>query len=628
MNFFFAAKKTTSRYYHSATLLLPSPQILLHLLHLSLSHKSLALTRQCHARVVTSGFTQSPFLATKLISAYAVCGVPAETRLVFNSAPEKTVYLWNTLINGYVKNRSFSEAFALFAQMCRGGGVVSPDDYTLATVSKVCGEIRGRNAGKLIHGRSLKTGVVVDVVVANSLMSMYGKCDEFGECLKLFDEMPVRNVSSWNAVIAGYVDSGNLHFDAKILGCLKTMLMEGLKPDVFTISSILPLCGESEGMYDFGRELHGFIVRNALFSDSDVHLECCLIDMYSRSKKINASKRVFDRMKWRNVYGWTAMINGYVRNGALAEALCLFRRMQMRDAVQPNHVTLLSILPACNSVAALIGVKQIHGFAIRKNLSHDVSFSNALIDMYSKCGSLNSAKHVFEDASFARDAISWSSMISGCGLHGKGHEAVSVYNEMLRLGNKLDMISLVGVLSACGKCGLVDEGLSIYKSAVNDHGIEPTVEICACVVDMLGKSGQLSLALEFIETMPVAPSPSVWGALVSASIIHGNSEMQDLAYKFLIQLEPDNPSNYVSLSNLHASSRRWDVVAEVRTMMKEKGLAKTPGCSWISITNTTHSFYAADKTHPCSKSIYEVLDGLVLLMKGAGRSLDLGGDMT
>ncbi|KAJ4841894.1 hypothetical protein Tsubulata_014255 [Turnera subulata] len=222
-------------------------------------------------------------------------------------------------------------------------------------------------------------GFVLDIIVANSLMSMYGKCDEFRECLKLFGEMSVRNVSSWNAVIAGYVDSRNLHFDAEILGFLKTMLMEGLKPDAFTISSILPSCGESEGMYDFGRELHGFI---------------------------------------------TGMMNGCAGNRALEEALCLFRQMQMRDAVQPNHVTSLSILPACKSVAALIGVKKIHGYAIRKNLSYGVSFSNAFIDMYSKCGSLSSAKQVFEDASFARDAISWSLMISGCGFHGKGHEAV------------------------------------------------------------------------------------------------------------------------------------------------------------------------------------------------------------
>lgn len=187
---------------------------------------------------------------------------------------------------------------------------------------------------------------------------------------------------------------------------------------------------------------------------------------------------------------------------------------------------------------------------------------------------------------------------------------------MLQKGNKPDTITVVGVLSACGRSGLVDEGLRIYNSAISEYGIKPTVEICSCLVDMLGRSGKLGLALDFIKTMPMEPGPSVWGALVSASIQHGNLEMQDLAYKFLIRLEPENPSNYVSLSNLHAFSRRWHDVAKVRKIMKERGLRKTPGCSWISINNSTHCFYAADKAHPCSNSIYEMLDGLILLMKG------------
>ena len=141
--------------------------------------------------------------------------------------------------------------------------------------------------------------------------------------------------------------------------------------------------------------------------------------------------------------------------------------------------------------------------------------------------------------------------------------------------------------------------------------------MCACVVDLLGRSGELDRALNFIKTMPAEPNPSVWGALVTASVLHGNRDMQDLAYKFLIQLEPENPSNYISASNSFASSRRWDVVAETQTMMKDRGLRKTPGCSWISITGKTHSFYVADKVHPCCDSIYEMLDYLILVMKGA-----------
>ncbi|GLT42071.1 hypothetical protein SLA2020_160930 [Shorea laevis] len=622
MNIHLLARKAssggTSRYYASATAL-DSPLSLLHLLYLSTTHYSLHLAKQTHARIISIGFTQNPFLATKLVTAYAAFGYVTGSKLVFELIEDKNACLWNSLINGYAKNGANYEAFDLFNRMCRSN--VLPDDFTLATVSKVAGEIGDLNAGKLVHGKSIQSGSVLDTVVANSLMSMYGKCGELGETRKLFDEIPRRNAGSWNALIAGYANSGDCSLHNNLWEIVKCMQIDGMKLDGFTISMLLPLSGQEEtGKWDFGRELHCYILKNGLDMGcgSDVHLDSCLIDMYSRSNKVVTGRNVFDRMKYRNVYAWTAMINGYVDKGDWDEALSLFRDMQVRDGIEPNKVSLVSVLPACSSLAGLMAGKQIHGYAIRKDMNHDVALCNALIDMYSKCGSLNYAKQIFDNSFFLKDAISWSSMINAYGLHGKGEEALSLYDQMLWQGSKPDMITLVGVLSACCRSGLVNEGLSIYNSVINKYGIKPTAEICACVVDMLGRSGQLDRALEFIKTMSVEPGPSVWGALINGSVMHGNIEMQELAYSFLIHLEPENPSNYISLSNLHASSKRWDAVAELRKVMKEKGLRKTPGCSWISINGKTHCFSVADKAHPYANLTYQTLDDLIYTMKGAG----------
>ena len=605
-----------SRYYASAFEFDPS-LALLQSLHFSVTHKSLKLTRQSHSRILSLGLSQNSFLATKLIFAYAICQHPYHSRLVFDSLQHKNVFLWNSLINGYAKNRLYNEAFQLFNQMCSSD--VLPDDFTLSTLSKVSSELGALFSGKSIHGKSIRIGFVSDTVVANSIMSMYCKCGNFEESRKVFDEMTIRNSGSWNVLIAGYAVSGNCNFREETWEFVKQMQMDEVRPDAYTISSLLPLCDGDKGKWDYGRELHCYIVKNELVLglDSDVHLGCCLIDMYSRSNKVVVGRRVFDRMKCRNVFSWTAMINGYVENGDSDEALSLFRDMQVIDGIEPNRVSLVSVLPACSSFSGLLSGRQIHGFAVRKELNNEVSLCNALIDMYSKCGSLDSARRVFEDDSLCKDAISWSSMISGYGLHGKGQEAILLYDKMLQAGIRPDMITTVGILSACSRSGLVNEGLNIYSSVINDYGIEPTLEIFACIVDMLGRAGQLDQALDFIKAMPVEPGPSVWGALVSCSIIHGDLEMQELAYRFLIQLEPENPSNYVSISNLYASSRRWDAVAEVRRMMKDKRLRKVPGCSWISINNKTHYFYVADKAHPSSTSIYNMLDDLLLTMNDA-----------
>ncbi|XP_057428224.1 pentatricopeptide repeat-containing protein At3g12770-like [Lotus japonicus] len=619
---------TTSRYHTSATAFI-TPHNLLELLQLTVDHRAHRLTQQCHAQILTNGFAQNPFLTTRLVSAYATSGDLNMSRLVFHSIEAKNVYLWNSLINGYVKNREFGHALVLFREMGRshGGDCVLPDDYTLATISKVSGELQDLVYGKLIHGKSVRVGFVSDVVVANSVMAMYSRCGEFGDAMKVFDEMPQRNVGSFNVMISGWASLGNFaSTSGGDLWCFfRRMQCEGYNADAFTIASLLPVCCGKTGKWDYGRELHCYLVKNGLDlkMGSDVHLGSSLIDMYSRSKKLVLSRRVFDQMKSRNLYVWTAMINGYVQNGAPEDALILLREMQMKDGMRPNKVSLISVLPACALLGGLIVGKQIHAFSTKVELNGDTSLFNALIDMYSKCGSLDYASRVFDNVSYFRDAITWSSMISAYGLHGRGEEAVVTYQKMLQLGIKPDMITVVSVLSACSKSGLVDEGMGIYNSLITRYQMKPTVEICACVVDMLGRSGQLDQALEFIKGMPLDPGPSVWGSLLTASVMHGNSMTRDLAYRCLLELEPENPSNYISLSNTYASYKRWDVVTEVRTMMKERGLKKVPGISWITISGNTHSFAVGDKAHPSSSLIYDMLDDLVAIMTDGCADMDI-----
>ncbi|KAH6769598.1 hypothetical protein C2S52_014401 [Perilla frutescens var. hirtella] len=601
---------------------------LLKLLELSIETQSLKLSSQSHARAQRLGLTQHSIIAQKLIFSYCHLRRPFDGQLVFDSLLFKNTHICNTLLSGYGKNQFFQESLDLFRKMCDGSAFGGVDDFTFSVMFKIVGDFGEVLVGKMVHGRSVKNGLVLDTVAGNSLMSMYSRCGCFDDSMKVFDEMPLRNVSSWNALISGYAKVKSWDGSFCRLGLwdiVREMQNEDLKFDAFTVSTLLSLCSGGAGSGDFrdkcghGRELHCYMIRNGLDlssgPDGDVHLGCCLIDMYSKNGKVDVGRRVFDRMKWKNVYAWTAMINGYAQCGKFDDALFLFREMQRRDGDEPNKVSLVAILPACSSIAGLMGGKQIHGFAVRRELNHDLSLCNALIDTYSKCGSLSYATQVFEHECTHKDAISWSSIICGYGLHGQGQQAVILFDKMLQNGIKPDTTVVVGVLSACSKSGLINDGLRIYDSVVTNYKIKPTVEMCACMVDMFGRSGQLDKALDFIKSMPVEPGPSSWGALLSASALHGNSEMQELAYKSLIMMEPDNSSNYIALSNLYASSKRWDVVAEVRQVMRKRGLRKLPGCSWISMNGASHSFVIADKSHPCSNLIYVMLDELVSAMK-------------
>ncbi|KAG0482385.1 hypothetical protein HPP92_010469 [Vanilla planifolia] len=567
---------------------------------------SLTFLKQLHACAIVLGLHRHPLVVHKLISAYSLVRLPAFSRLAFFDSLSADVFQWNSLLTAFSHNVCFHHVVQTFFRM-RVLSREKPDGHTLALVSKASGMLRCLRTGRAVHCLVEVLGLELDAVLGNTLMLMYFRCDNPEDARKMFDEIPIKSAASWNALISEHVNS----CDGETWKLVRKMQANGEKLDGFTVSTLLPLCtgGGSTGIIR-GRQIHGYIVRHLLSLSSELHIGSCLINMYCKGENLVIGRRVFDTLRSRNVFSWTAMISGYVENAVLEEAMRLFSSMPYVGGIMPNEVTLLTILPAVGSLGRMDDGKQIHGFALRHLLADKSSLKNALMDMYSKCGSLVYARCIFDDESLQKDAISWTSMVSAYGIHGKGEEALLLFNKMCSLEIKLDDIVSLGILLACSRAGLVKEGMEIYGLLVGYLGIIPSAEMCSCMVDMLARAGQLDQALGFIDSMPLEPTPSIWGALFRSAVTHSNHKIEHIARKFLIDSEPNNPSNYVTLSNFHASCGRWDDVAKVRKRMKEKGLRKTPGLSWIGINGKFHSFYSADKSHVCSGMIYEALDGL------------------
>eukprot|EP01018_Ginkgo_biloba_P030279 Gb_21442 [translate_table: standard] len=570
--------------------------------------RALSEGKQVHSHIHTSGLEQNIFLETKLVSMYAICGSLDDARLVFDKIPRRNVFLWNAMISGYAKNDLCEQAINLYSQMQRSG--IRPDNFTFPCALKVCANLLYLKQGKEIHNHVITSGFESDVVVKNAIVGMYAKCGNIEIARQVFDKMSHKNVSSWNTIIAGYAQNG--HAD-ETLRLLRQMQLEGMKLDPITIVSVLPLCSYFENPQQ-GKEVHNFVIRNGF--DSDVFVSSALIDMYIKCRRMEFAHHVFDKMSHRNVVSWTSMIAGCAQNGHANEALKLFRQMQMED-VEPNRVTIVSVLPACAHLAALQQGKEIHKFVIKNKLELDVSIGNALLDMYAKCGSIEIARQVF-DKVHNRDVVSWSAMIAGYGMHGQGEDALSLFYQMQRECIEPDHITFIGVLSACSHTGLVDEGWQFFNCMQKNYGFSPMVEHYACMVDLLGRAGQLDRAQEFIERMPLEPSASVWGALLGACRVHCNIELGECVSEWLFELEPENVGNYVLLSNIYAAVGQWDGVTKVRMMMKERGLKKVPGCSWIVIEKKVHAFLAGDKSHPQSKEINAEVENISWLMKDAG----------
>eukprot|EP01018_Ginkgo_biloba_P020609 Gb_26571 [translate_table: standard] len=564
--------------------------------------------KQIHAHMLRIELDKNIFLLAKLVSMYAMCGSMDHARLLFDKIYKRNVFLWNVMIRGYAWNGPYEEALTLYYQMQQAG--VQPDKFTFPFLLKACASLSALQTGKEIHNQIVRIGLESDVYVGVALTHMYCKCENSENARLVFDKMSRRDVVLWSAMIGGYAQSGHA---IEALDLFHEMQQSDIKPNPVTIVGVLQACTQLRALQQ-GKWVHDYVIRSGF--ESNVFVGNSLVAMYAKCGSIEIAQQAFDKMPKRDVVSWNAMIGGYEQNGYAIEALRLFKQMQLAG-VTPTPVTMLSALQACTYLGALQQGKWIHDYIIQNGFESDVSVGNSLVTMYAKCGSIEIAREVFDNMS-KRNVITWSAMIAGYGMNGRGQDALALFNQMQQTGMKPNHITFVSVLSACSHAGLVDEGWQYFDCMSRDYSITPIVEHYACMVDLLGRAGQLDEAQDFVKRMPLEPAASVWGALLGACRVHCNIEVGQFVAEHLFDLEPENAGYYILLSNIYAAAGRWDDSAKVRTLMKDRGVKKPPGCTWIEINNKVHSFIVGDRSHPQSQKIYATMEILARQMKDAG----------
>jgi pentatricopeptide repeat protein len=512
------------------------------------------------------------------------------------------------MIAGYAKHGFPKVALAFFHQM-RGTGI-QPNHFTFSSVLPACASLASLEEGVEIHRQIISSGFECDAIVGSALIDMYVKCGNIKKAREVFDEMHQQDLFSWTSMIAGYAQNCE---GEEAMGLFRQMRLAGLMPDLKTLASVLPACAIMAALRQ-GMEIHAEIIRRgfglALFVAS------ALVDMYAKCGSIEKARRLFEKLQQRDVLAWTVMIAGHAQNGQADQALELFEQMQ-EAGFRPDSKTFTSVLPACANLAALEYGTEIHERIIQSGLQSDVVVVNALIDMYGKCGSLKKARELFDNM-HERDVVSWTSMISGYALHGYGNEALGLFEQMKPSGVNPNHITLVCVLTACCHAGLVEKGQRYFKSMNEHYQVTPTTEHYSCMVDLLGRAGQLHEAHDFIYKMPIKPDANVWTCLLGACAIYNHIKLGECAAERLFELDPKNPAPYVLLSNIYAAAGRWGDTEKIWKKMKDKGVKKTPGSSWIEVDKQVHAFLVGDKSHPQMQNIYDELERLSSDMKVAG----------
>ncbi|GMP79696.1 hypothetical protein CsSME_00035141 [Camellia sinensis var. sinensis] len=572
--------------------------------------KNLEMGRQLHSCIIKNKLEANLFVGNALIDMYAKTGDLDEARQQFELLRNCDNVSWNAIIVGYVQEENEDEAFKLFWRMNSNGTV--PDEVSLASILSACANLRSLNKGMQVHCLSVKYGLETSLYSGSSLIDMYAKCGAIGTACEVFVSMPERSVVSTNALIAGFAQN-NLE---KAVNLFHFMLSEGLKPSEVTFSCLLDACCGPSTL-NLGRQIHCFILKTGLLYDDDF-LGVSLLGMYMNSHGKTDANILFSEFSTpKSVVLWTAIISGHAQNDSSEEALQFYREMRRFDAM-PDQASFVSVLRACAILASLRDGREIHSLIFHTGFYSDELTASALIDMYAKCGDMKSSVLVFTEMSSKNDVISWNSMIVGFAKNGSAEDALRTFDEMKQTHVKPDDVTFLGVLTACSHAGRVSEGRQIFDIMVNCYGIQPRVDHCACMIDLLGRWGFLDEAQEFIDKQEFEPDAMMWAAFLGACRIHGDDIRGQWAAEKLIELEPQNSSPYVLLSNIYAASGNWDGVNSVRRMMKEKGARKFPGCSWIVVGQKTNLFVAGDKFHPSSDEIHAVLKDLTALMKDEG----------
>lgn len=531
---------------------------------------------QFHSYAVKSGLEADRFVGNSLLALYfKLCPNFWDTRKVFDGLSYKDVVSWSSMISGYVRFKKPQLSIDLYMKMVGLG--VEANGFTLSAVIKACSDLGELKLGKCFHGVVIKCGFELNHVIASALIDMYGRNFASGDSRQLFDELLEPDSICWTSVISAYTRNDLYKEASKFFYQMHSN--SGFLPDEFTFGSLLTALANL-GWLRLGKQVHAQVVSSGF--GGNVFVESSLVDMYAKCGFVKESQSVFDRMGKKNAVSWCALLGGYCQNGNFETVVELFRQMEEIDLYSFG-----TILRACAGLAAVRPGKEIHCQYLRRGSWKDVIIESALLDLYAKCGCVDFAYSLFMQMPF-KNLITWNSMISGFAQNGRGIEAIRIFDEMNNFGVKPDSISFIGVLFACSHSGLLDQGRKYFDLMTKDYGIKASIEHYSCMVDLLGRAGEIEEAESLINSSEFSNDSSLWAAILGSCTTGTNPIVAERIAKKMMELKPDYHLSYILLANVYREVGRWNDALEIRRQMQYKNVKKMPGSSWIE-TYTSNS---------------------------------------
>uniref|UniRef100_A0A7N0TMV1 Pentatricopeptide repeat-containing protein n=1 Tax=Kalanchoe fedtschenkoi TaxID=63787 RepID=A0A7N0TMV1_KALFE len=512
-----------------------------------------------HDRAVVSGCSSDAYVASSLINFYARFGNVSCARKVFDNMPDRNVVPWTAIIGCYSKWGDVDSAFLMFNRMRVER--VEPSSVTLLGVLYGVSDVL---RVRCLHGCAVLLGLEPDVSLANCLINVYSKCGSIDDATELFNYTGERDIVSWNSIISGYAQTGNISGSLQLL---KRMRSEGFEPDQQTLGSLVSVAALL-GKLNLGQSVHSLVMKGGCQVDS--YLDTAVVSMYLKCKNVDDAFLVFQDISEKDVVSWTAMISGLVQIDFTDKALSVFMSMLETD-VKPSTETMASALAACAKSGSLLQGRSIHGYILRARIPLDIPAENSLITLYAKCGFLVQSCAVFETMA-RRDLVSWNAIIDGFAQIGELYHALLLFDEMRTSAHRPDSVTVVSLLQGCSFLGALQQGKWIHSFVVRNC-LGPCLLIDTALVDMYCKCGDLHIAKKCFD-QSLQHDVILWSSLIGGYGSHGEGSIALEMYSSFLQsgIEPNHVMFLAVLSACVHNGFVEDGLAIFHSMTEEYGI--------------------------------------------------------
>ncbi len=529
------------------------------------------------------------------------------------------------IIKGFFRNSHIHEAVSVLDVMDQVG--INPDLKLYTIFFKACADMKALGVGNYVRTQMERKGLKGDIILNTSLLNMYVKCADYQSVIALWKTMhhtSKLDTITWNTMISAQLKQHNLKHALELY---EEMIRAKVEPTEATYTTLLSGCADNNDLVK-GEEIYQHILKHGV--QPTVRISNALLSLYGKSGKLTEAMNIFRTMQisnQANVVTWTATISAYISSKQYWEALKMFDQMQ-QAGIYPNEVSYVCAFIACGQVVGVTKGEKLKLQLLNSGLKLTMDLKNALLNFYAKCSKLSVVQSMFDQMCQENEVNidTWNAVLGAYAQTGNYEATFRLFQEMQQQFVKPNDVTFTALLNACSHTGHVEKAFSILQEMKTIYGIPPNTTHYNCVVDAIGRAGKLEDAEKFIRMIP-QPDIVSWVSLLSACRWHGDIKRAELAANEALKFDDKHAPVYVLLSNIYAMANRVSDVERIRLKMKNLGIKKIPGRTWIEIDGEVHTFYVEDKNHPQKEKIYAKLQALDKQMKEAGFQPNVSFDM-